>query len=281
MPLKPDGDVTAGGWKNETGGTTLYSSLNDVYTFSNDPIAILGSKLWAWYDPSDISTLYQSTDTSSPVTTTGQTVKRLEDKSGNARHLTNSGTGPLYDTAAFGVGKPGLNFGTASPTGYLKLDDPTVGGAGNQLGCAAVFIMTTANAYMSLVGWGNATTTAGSDAGTFLVRNNTADQLAGSKLGSLLTSVAVTRDVRKRAISKFDGTNHKLAIDSATFSTSDAASGAFISGTGAHLLYGADRAGGTNVANWAGWGGVLIVFNADLTGDEATAIDAYLAGWNA
>ena len=34
MALRPDADVTVGGWRNESGGTTLYASLNE--TSSND-----------------------------------------------------------------------------------------------------------------------------------------------------------------------------------------------------------------------------------------------------
>ncbi len=51
-----------------------------------------------WLDPSDTSHLYQTTDTSTPVTASGQTVGRIEDKSGNATHATQSTSGsrPTY-----------------------------------------------------------------------------------------------------------------------------------------------------------------------------------------
>lgn len=42
----------------------------------------------AWYDPSDLSTLWQDTAGTSAVTTAGQSVARIDDKSGNGRHLT-------------------------------------------------------------------------------------------------------------------------------------------------------------------------------------------------
>jgi len=41
---------------------------------------------WAFYDAKRLYTLYQTDDTSTPVTATGQTVGRWEDISGNARH---------------------------------------------------------------------------------------------------------------------------------------------------------------------------------------------------
>jgi hypothetical protein len=54
-----------------------------------------------WLDPSDLSTLFQTDDTSTPVTADGQTVGRVNDKSGNGFHLTQStaGSRPLYKTA--------------------------------------------------------------------------------------------------------------------------------------------------------------------------------------
>lgn len=42
----------------------------------------------AWLDISDLSTLYQTNDTSTPVTALGQQVGRVTDKSGNGNHAT-------------------------------------------------------------------------------------------------------------------------------------------------------------------------------------------------
>lgn len=46
--------------------------------------------LVAWYDPSDLSTLWQDTAGTTPVTASGQSVARIDDKSGNGYHLTQS-----------------------------------------------------------------------------------------------------------------------------------------------------------------------------------------------
>lgn len=69
-----------------------------VLTGSFTPASI--ANLIGWWDASDISTLFQTTDTSTPVTTTGDPVGRWSDKSGVGNHVTQS-TGsakPAYTT---------------------------------------------------------------------------------------------------------------------------------------------------------------------------------------
>jgi hypothetical protein len=55
----------------------------------------------AWYDPSDINTLWKDTSGTSAVTTDGDLVARIDDKSGNGYHLTQatSGNRPQYKTS--------------------------------------------------------------------------------------------------------------------------------------------------------------------------------------
>jgi hypothetical protein len=52
----------------------------------------------AWYDPSDMSTLFQDSAGSTPVTAVEQPVGRISDKSGNGRHATQATTSlkPTY-----------------------------------------------------------------------------------------------------------------------------------------------------------------------------------------
>lgn len=54
----------------------------------------------AWYDPSDLSTLWQDAAGTIPVTADGDPVGRVGDKSGNGHHLTQSTTAakPAYRT---------------------------------------------------------------------------------------------------------------------------------------------------------------------------------------
>ena len=54
----------------------------------------------AWYDPSDLSTLYQDSAATTPVASDGDPVGRMEDKSGNGNHATQatSAARPVYRT---------------------------------------------------------------------------------------------------------------------------------------------------------------------------------------
>lgn len=87
---------------------TLSAVQNGDIEFT--PIALfLGGSDGGWYDPSDISTLWQDSARTTPVTASGQPVGAMDDKSGNGRHL-------LQATAA------------ARPT-YLSGDTPATFGA--------------------------------------------------------------------------------------------------------------------------------------------------------
>ena len=54
-----------------------------------------------WYDPSDLSTLWQDAAGTTPVTADGDPVGKMEDKSGNGNHMTQSvlAERPTYKTA--------------------------------------------------------------------------------------------------------------------------------------------------------------------------------------
>lgn len=56
-----------------------------------------------WYDPSDISTLFQNVEGTIPVTNAGQNVFHIKDKSGNNYHLS-SPAGPTYQIDQNGKG---------------------------------------------------------------------------------------------------------------------------------------------------------------------------------
>lgn len=64
----------------------------------------LGASLAAWYDANDITTLFQDSAGTTPVTADNDPVGKMNDKSGNARHLLQATAGfrPLYKTAVVG-----------------------------------------------------------------------------------------------------------------------------------------------------------------------------------
>lgn len=66
--------------------------------------------LAAWYDPSDMTTLFQDSAATTPVTASGQSVGYMADKSGNGRHL----------IQATGGARPVLTV--AGGISYLTLD---------------------------------------------------------------------------------------------------------------------------------------------------------------
>lgn len=59
------------------------------------------SEVGAWYDPSDLSTMWKDTAGTTPVTSDGDLVARIDDKSGNGFHATQSteAARPLYKTS--------------------------------------------------------------------------------------------------------------------------------------------------------------------------------------
>lgn len=62
------------------------------------PASLFTGQAGAWYDPSDISTLFQDSAGTTPVTASGDPVGKMLDKSGNGFHLTQATAGnrPTY-----------------------------------------------------------------------------------------------------------------------------------------------------------------------------------------
>lgn len=74
----------------------------------------------AWYDPSDLTTLFQDAAGTTPVTAAGQTVKRWNDKSGNANHLSNTAA-----TWTYQVDSSGNPYVQTDGSNYLQLASGT------------------------------------------------------------------------------------------------------------------------------------------------------------
>ncbi|MEP3149904.1 MAG: hypothetical protein ABJO21_07035 [Marinomonas sp.] len=66
-------------------GAAVFWSLGNGF---NPGEMFSDGEVGAWYDPSDLGTLWQDTAGTVPVTSAGQSVARISDKSGNGNHLT-------------------------------------------------------------------------------------------------------------------------------------------------------------------------------------------------
>jgi hypothetical protein len=100
--------TTVGATGSKTGALNI-NGVSDNWTVAQqlDPSSL--PNLTAWYDPSDLSTLFQDTAGTVPVTADGQTVALMRDKSGHDLHLSQptAGSRPTYHTAS---GKSWLTF---------------------------------------------------------------------------------------------------------------------------------------------------------------------------
>jgi len=74
-----------------------------------------------WYDPSDLTTLFQDTAGTSPVTTPGQTVARINDKSGRGNNATQAtaASRPTYGIVPLGGRRNLLGNMTQADTGWV------------------------------------------------------------------------------------------------------------------------------------------------------------------
>ena len=79
--------------------------MRGVFPFSVDRIFTAGEP-GLWLDPSDLTTLFQDSAGTTPVTAAGQPVGRVLDKSGNGNHATQAtaGSRPTYQVDASGRG---------------------------------------------------------------------------------------------------------------------------------------------------------------------------------
>ena len=85
----------------------IYQSILDSFGVAS---LFAAGENGAWYDPSDLSTLFQDSDGTIPVTAAGQPVGRMLDKSGRGNHLyqITSTARPTYQLD--GLGLPYLSF---------------------------------------------------------------------------------------------------------------------------------------------------------------------------
>jgi hypothetical protein len=87
-----------------------YLGAGILFSGGFDPaLLFVGTTEGAWFDPSDLSTLFQDSAGTTPVTASGQPVGKMLDKSGNGNHATQA-TSSKRPTYTEGGGLSGLAF---------------------------------------------------------------------------------------------------------------------------------------------------------------------------
>lgn len=236
----------------------------------NPATLFAGSAAGAWYDPSDLSTLYQDRAGTTLVTTTGQTVGKMLDKSGNGIHLTapTDAARPIYTVSG------GLSF--------IAFD-----GSDDQLVSAAAVVPITGNssfaiAYARLAG-GTVNkyllTTGGVTPGNgafSVLHSATAPRWFSQRTGGNadITSGTGTTDGQKAVLrGKADRTNllHTLYLNGASVGTAAATNTDFTDST---IGIGGSTASGMAAMQFHGG-----IFRAGIfTAAEAANVDTYLGG---
>ena len=216
---------------------------------------------FAWYDPSDLTTLFQTNDTSTPVTADGQTVGRISDKSGNGHHLTQSTAGarPTYNKTSGGLSWlefDGIDDFVARATPTLSQPWEAVSGI-RQLAWTSSCV---------IFGRGSALTDAG-----FLFQSGSSPSLAlydgNGDINVINGGAAIDADVV--AIERHNGAGSRLGFDAGTYISGDSGNGS-VDG----LSIGA-KEDGTVAANFRFYG--RLVFDRLLTDTEIAQLRAYLA----
>jgi hypothetical protein len=102
-PLSVNRAITDNAVTTDNVTPVLSSGVNPATLFA-------AGELGAWYDPSDLSTLWQDTAGTTPVTTVGQSIARIDDKSGRGNNATQSVAGSRATLGQDGGGRYYIQF---------------------------------------------------------------------------------------------------------------------------------------------------------------------------
>ncbi len=254
---------------------TLGLGLNEIAagTRAFNPASIPG--LSAWYDPSDISTLFQDAAMTVPVTGDGQPVGAMRDKSGLGYHMLQPAASqrPIYRTAS---GLRWLEFDGVDD--FMKADGFSMGGSDEVTLATAVH-----SVFTGIIGTlcelsANSSATAGTfalfDAGTASSTymawrsRGTTNSLAAPIRGEDLPASSVYTCFGKVSSDVNIIRRNGGQLSSATF---DQGAGTFVDDT----LYIGARGGSTYEFEGKLYG--LCLFNRVLAAAEVGKMEAYMA----
>ena len=115
-------------------------------TFNPSSSLFAAGEKGAWFDATDLSTMFQNIDGSNPVTAVGQYVGKWLDKSGNGNHAVasaNNTTRPTYQIDA--EGNPNVTF-TKSPVTQLVTPSINFTGTAQMTVCAGLNVLDSGSA---------------------------------------------------------------------------------------------------------------------------------------
>jgi hypothetical protein len=251
-------------------------SLTNLRGGFNPSALFAAGEQGAWYDPSDITTLFQDDAGTTPVTAAGQSVGLMLDKSGRGNHATqaNLAQRPLYQIDS--GGRPYLLFDGS--------DDGMATGNINPgaIDKAQVFagVRKLANLTASIA---ETSASAASNAGSLLLQGPRANnENYAYQSGGTLTSTAVSAPnsfpfPTTNVVTGFNdiaAPNNTLRVDGA-----QAASIAVTQGTGNFLTYPLfiGRRGGTTFPFNGRIYGLLVRFGANLSAAQINQTEAFMA----
>lgn len=234
-----------------------------------DPRTISG--LAAWYDFSDIATLFQNTIATTPVTTDGQNIARANDKSGNGRNILQGGAGaPVYKTGI----RAGRSIARLNGVDQWLTASSFVHSASGGL---TLFVVCAYSAYVS--------------------DNNTAAGFLSNATPSLTTAAIRRTASGTFAFSSYDGTS-AITSDSETSADTDWHYLSGTKGTGTTLVLRIDGTGTQSIGPFTpntsaqtfsvgsrassaadlftGDIAEVLLYDVNLSGIDRTAVEAYL-----
>lgn len=240
--------------------------FNPAYLFSS-------SEPGAWYDPSDLTTLFQNAAGTTPVTAAGQPVGRILDKSGRGNHATQAtaASRPTYQIDGFG--RPYLSFDgvddfLVTPTITPGIDKAQVFVGVRRLSDAAVGVLLETSANFSV------------NNGTVVIQapNAALSRYSFNSKGTAASNVISTATTAPT-------TNVLVGIGDIAADTSimrmdgtQVASGVVDQGTGNYLAYPAyiGRRGGASSPYNGRVYGVILRFGANLDAATISATETWM-----
>lgn len=228
---------------------------------------------YVWLDYSDINSLFQSTDTSSPITANGQSIGRASDKSGNGNHFTSINK-PTFTTGV----QNGLSGATFTNASQQTMFSSTIAMAGVASTMFVVVKGTTpvANARLGdFLANGQVDDFNNTGSAVFIYYPATTTVTA-FRNGSGLSTSAITDNAFHQVGSIYDGANNTVYVDGTA--AAPVANGDTFAATGVFTIAGRPNSG---VDTLDGVIAEIVFFRYALNATQRALLRTYFtAKWN-